>query len=216
VTEIVRNLEEVLDDIVASGESPERAGTHRWVDEYPEYAAQIMEFLASWTIMRAASAPHPAVRPSEATQTLRGMSIVQNLMHEHVRSLDADASPLRALAKRAQALGMDSRALAGALDLGEVVLRKLDRRLIRFATIPRLITVRLAEVLQTTEAAVVTYFQLPPTLSTEGRFHSSKAPSIPKSESFSDAVRTDNTMTDQQRARWTAGAGDDNRGDKPS
>lgn len=206
MTESIRSLEDVLDEIVATSESPEKVGTTRWSEEYPQYSRQILDFLASWTIMRAAAASASSGDSVGATQTLRGMSIVQNLMHEYLEPPNAVQAPLKSLMQRAQSLGLDASALARKTDLGEVVLRKLDRRLISPLTIPRPVTVGLAETLRTTDAVIFAYLQQPPTLARAARFRAAKAPAVPAQEEFADAVRTDTTMSEDQRAGWLSAA----------
>jgi hypothetical protein len=79
---------------------------------------------------------------------------------------------------------------------------KLDRRLIQFGSIPRAAIEQIAAVIQRDFASVVNYLQQGPTLAASASYRSEQAPQVGAQEDFASAVRTDTTMSAEQRARW--------------
>jgi hypothetical protein len=88
--------------------------------------------------------------------------------------------------------------------LSLVLLRLLDRRLIRFASIPREVIDALARVLGREAAAITHYLQGAATLAQGTRYYSVSTPALAQQQDFFDAVRSDPALSDDERARWLA------------
>ena len=82
------------------------------------------------------------------------------------------------------------------------MLRKLDRRLILFASIPKKLIESLAEVIQSETARVAAYLQQSPTLATATEHRSEHTPVLTDQEDFFDAVRADPTIKREHAVRW--------------
>jgi hypothetical protein len=76
----------------------------------------------------------------------------------------------------------------------------LDRRLVRFASIPREVLDQLATALQTQVASLAQYLQQSPSFAPSASFRADEAPTLPSTQDFSDAVRQDPTLDEQRRA----------------
>ena len=209
-------LEDVFDALVASEESPEPAVVERWVRDYPQFEHELVDFMASWTLMKSAAlvgahAGSDAEAWAEAKDdnalVLRGMSIVQNLLHEMSQPPKAPRQ-VAGLLDAAKAAGMNLRDVARATHLGETVLRKLDRRLIRFASIPREAIAAIAEALRCRADDLSEYLQQPPTLAAGAHYCASRTPQLAEPEDFILAVRRDPTMSTKDRWRWLGATGD--------
>lgn len=207
-------LEDVLDALVASEESPELTVLDRWVRDYPQFERELVEFITSWNFMNSAVSLEPDhARGAEMeerdgdTFVLRGMSIVQNLLHEMSRRSEAPYT-LESLLGEASAAGMSLKDVARAVHLGDAVLRKLDRRLIRFASIPKEALEAIAETLRCPVDSLSQYLQQQPTLAAGVRYRASRAPQLAEPEDFLIAVQRDPTMSPEDRARWLGGTND--------
>lgn len=201
-------LEDVLDALVAADETPGPAALDRWVREYPQFERELVDFMASWTLMNSAMSPSAgqeerAEQEMEADERLmlRGMSIVQNLLHE--MSHRAETTPrLDSLLGAARAAGMSLPDLARAAHLGEAVVRKLDRRLIRFASIPKQAIDAVANAVRCQAQAVALYLQQPATFAAGAHYRADRVPQLAEPEDFIVAVEKDPTMTAEGRRRW--------------
>lgn len=202
------DLEHVLDEVVAAAESPSVTALDRWVREYPQFERELVDFMASWTLMNSAAslAAHHEERVDDADKAderlmLRGMSIVQNLLHEV--SKRAEASPrLDSLLSAAKAAGMSLQDLARAAHMGDALIRKLDRRLIRYSSIPKQAINAVADAVRCPAQVVSLYLQEPATFAAGAHYRAERAPQLAEPEDFVVAVQKDPTMTTEDRRRW--------------
>lgn len=198
----VTQLEDVFDELVASEPLPSADVLDRWIRRYPQFEGELIDFVASWSLMESAAAPeYPATDATHAALVLRGMSIVQNLLHDRSRASEPRGT-LDGLLSTARAAGTTLAELAAITHLGEVVLRKLDRRLIRFSSIPEEVMSAVAAVLKTSVEAVRSYLQGPPSFATNTHYHAAQTPALAQEEDFGAAIRNDPTMSETDRTRW--------------
>jgi hypothetical protein len=210
-------LEDVLDAYVASAAGPDSASLDAWIHRYPQFATELTEFAASWSLMKGLPAAPDAHETDVEKLVLRGMGIVQNLLHAQGQERVTAGAALAPAAVQAVAIesligagrdrGLAPSQLARAAGIGEILLRKLDRRLIAFARLPREASEALVEALaaaleQATET-VERYLQQRPVLGAAA-YRAEQAPQLAEPEDFFEAVRNDPTITDEQRARWLA------------
>ena len=210
-----QTLEDVLDAFVASGAGPNSASLAEWIRRYPQYERELTEFAASWSLMRSLPPAPDAEEVDEETLVLRGMSVVQNLLHkQHLAQAAAPATtvvPFESLVSEARTHGLEPRQLARAAGIGDSLLRKLDRRLIRYASIPREAVEAVAAASQREAESVARYLQEGPTFAAAAQYRAEQAAELAKLEDFFTAVRSDPTMTDEQRSRWLSLAPRDGR-----
>lgn len=198
-----QRLEEVLDAFLASGPEPDGVSLDEWIRRYPEFARELTDFAASWTLMRDLPPAPDAQTLPEETLVLRGMSVVQNLLHEREQAKTAPVA-ITSLTEAGAALGLRPRQLAQAAGLGDALLGKLNRRLIRFASIPREAIEQLAATLQRDVESISAYLQQPSTFAAAAQHRAEQAPQLAEPEDFFDAVRADRTLVPPQRERWLA------------
>ena len=201
-------LEDVLDALIAADEAPGPVALDRWIREYPQFERELVDFMASWTLMN--SAVSPSVDQEELADEevkaderlmLRGMSIVQNLLHEMSHRTET-APRLDSLLGAAKAVGMSLPDFARAAHLGEAVVRKLDRRLIRFASIPKQAIDAVADAMRCQARAVALYLQRPATFAAGAHYRADRVPQLAEPEDFIVAIEKDPTMTAEDRRRW--------------
>ena len=195
-------LEDVLDAYVASGADPNDP-LDEWIRHYPEYEEELIEFAVSWSLMKSLPPAPDAEEIDEDTLVLRGMSVVQNLLHaKSLGSTSGLVVPFESLVEECRARGLKPRQLALKAGLGVALLRKLDRRLIRFASIPQEVIESLAELIQNEITRVAAYLQQNPTFATATEHRSERAPVLTEQEDFFDAVRADPTIKPEHAAHW--------------
>ena len=197
-------LEDVLDAYVASDVGP-NSPLDEWTRRYPEFERELIEFAASWSLMEWFPNAPNAEDVDEETLVLRGMSVVQNLLHSQALESALDSiAPFESLIAEGQARGLGPRQLAQAARLGDSLLRKLDRRLIAHASIPWEMIERLAEVMQREVTTITAYLQQGPTLAAATEHRSEQAPKLMEVEDFFDAVRADPTISPEHAEHWFA------------
>ena len=195
-------LEDVLDDYVASDVDPV-SRLDKWIKRYPEFERELTEFAVSWSLMVSLPPAADAEEVDEETLILRGMSVVQNLLHNQSTELDSySLTTLESLIAEGRKRGLEPCQLAQAVGMGESLLRKLDRRLIRYATVPEDAIYELSNVIQKKIKSVTDYLQLNPTLAAATEHRSEQAPMLIEQENFFDAVRNDPTIRHEHAVRW--------------
>ena len=207
-------LEDVLDAYVASVAGPDSASLDAWIRRYPQFATELTEFAASWSLMKGLPPAPEAKETDVETLVLRGMSIVESLLHagqqRHVApgaALASSGATIESLIGAGRDRGLAPSQLARVAGIGEILLRKLDRRLIAFARLPReasdALVEALAAAIERGTESVARYLQQGPVLAAAA-YRAEQAPQLAEPEDFFDAVRNDPTMTDEQRTRWLA------------
>ena len=197
-------LEDILDAYVASGVGP-NSPLEEWTRRYPEFEREIIEFAASWSLMTWLPPAPNAEEVTEETLVLRGMSVVQNVLHrQSAESASDSVTPFESLIVEGQERGFEPRRLAHAVGLGDSLLRKLDRRLIAFATIPQELIYRLAQVTGREASSITAYLRQEPTLAARTEHRSEQAPKLTAQEDFFDAVRSDPTIGPDHADHWYA------------
>ncbi len=197
-------LEDILDAYVASRVGP-NSPLDEWIQRYPRFEREIIEFAASWSLMKWLSPAPNAEGVDEETLVLRGMSVVQNLLHrQSAESAPDSVAPFESLIAEGEGRGLKPRQLAHAVGLGDSLLRKLDRRLIVYATVPQELIYRLARVMQRESTSIAAYLQQAPKLVATTEHRSEEAPKLMELEDFFDAVRSDPTISPEHAEYWLA------------
>jgi hypothetical protein len=199
-------LEDVFDAFVASDTGPNSVLLADWIRRYPQYERELIEFAASWSLMKWLPTSPDAEDVDEETLVQRGMSAVQNLLHqqEQTTARAATVAPIASLLEEGRRRGLAPRQVAKAADLSESLLRKLDRRLVHYASIPREAIEALATAIQQQSESVDRYLQQGPTFGLAVQHRAERAPELVEPEDFFAALCSDPTMSDEQRARWLA------------
>ena len=197
-------LEDILDAYVASGVGPNRP-LEEWIRRYPEFEREIIEFAASWSLMTWLPPAPNAEEITEEALVLRGMSVVQSVLHrQSTLSASDSVASFESLIVEGQERGFEPRRLAHAVGLGDSLIRKLDRRLIAYATIPQELIYSLAQVMGREVTSITAYLQQDPILATRTEHRSEQAPKLVAQEDFFDAVRSDPTIGRDHADHWYA------------
>jgi hypothetical protein len=194
-----RALEDVLDAYVAESGAPSYETLTAWTRRYPRYERELADFTAAWSLMRWLP-PSTTAEVDEAALVQRGMSTVRAMLRERADRQTAIVSLLEAGKERGLATG----ALAARAGLSVPLVLKLDRRLIRVATVPARVIEGLAAAIGRDAASVAAYLQGAPRLAAGASYHAGATPTLAGQEDFADAVRGDLTLSDEQRARLLA------------
>ena len=166
------------------------------VQRFPQFEQELTEFAASRTLMHSMQPADGTRMPSDDELVARGLRIVEPFLGI------AHGPPIRSLLTEATARGLSPQQLRAAVGLGTSVLMKLDRRLIRFGSIPGGAIEQIAAAIQRDVASVAHYLQQRPTFAPGAAFRAEQAPQLAEPEDFATAVRADPTMTPEERDRW--------------
>ena len=193
-------LDTVLDDFaMAFDDAPDHADLRAWLDRYPEYRDALIDLAARWSVS-AVLVPRPDALPADPAWVARGKEVVVRVLAEL-----APGESITSLLAQAQAIGLTMQDAAAHADLSVPLFAQLDRRLIRFESLPDALFVRLAEAIERTIADVRAYLAGPPMLPQGAQFRADYAPvSAGATQDFFAAVRADPLLSETEKAQWLA------------
>lgn len=198
----LERIADVLDAYVASDVDTD-AVLDEWIKRYPEFEQELTDFAISWNLMRSLPPATDAEEIDVDTLVLRGMSIVQNILHcQSLESASMSVVLFESLIAEGRTHGLEPRQFALTTKLGDSLLGKLDRRLILFASIPRALIKSLSEAIESTPATVAAYLQQSQRFGVAMEYRSEQAPKLSEQQDFFDAVRTDPTISREHAAHW--------------
>ncbi len=186
-------LDDVLNEYVAETGTPSYAALHTWMERFPEHAQALADFTAAWSVRMTLGAPEQVAAGTEAEAVARARASIAHLLRP------VSATPITSLLSAAKGRGLQPRQLAAEVGLSDPLLRKLDLRRIRFASIPQALIERLATVLQQETAAIVAYLQGSQRLAAGASYRSEQTPTMGQDEEFVAAVQNDRSLTPAQR-----------------
>lgn len=187
-------LEDVLNEFAA--ELDEAGASYAllksWSARYPAYAQELADLAAGEALLRHTP---PSSEPIDDQRLLKaGLDAARGVL-ERARQERPVAEPPRAalqgLMARARELGLNISQLAERTQLSVTLVGLLDRRLVRFGSIPREVIDGLSAALQTQVASLSEYLQQGPTFAPSASFRAEEAPTLPEAQEFADAVRQD-------------------------
>ncbi len=190
-------FEEVIDEIMLEESEPSHEVLMRWIARYPDHREALTRFFATWAVQEASPKEKPV---DEALAGQRMVSEAMNLLYKQkaarAAAVSAEKAPRLCDAIKAQA--MTEEEFEARCSLDHLIIAKLDRRLIRPASIPRRCLERMAAALGKVideVLAIVGGNPIP--------LHSYKAKERPtvKTEDFIDAVRS-STLSNEAKAEW--------------
>lgn len=195
------DLETILYEFVDSNKQPTYDVIQEWVNRYPEFEKELVEFAVSWSLSEKLP-PNPEVaKIDEETLVLRGMSVVQNLLNNSGFSNLNESVPISNLIEEAKTQGLSLHDLAERCRLSVALITKLHRRLIIFGTIPNEVLYSLAEALKRKTVDFEQYLcsvSVPATV----KFRTSSRPQSSQQQDFFEAIRTDSQISNENKQYW--------------
>lgn len=187
-------LGDVLEEMAAAAAPPDARQLRVWVERYPHFKAEIVDFAAAWIAMETIPAPEAA--PDEVDFVVSSaLSRVREL-----RGGSANPAPIRNLAAEIQAAGGGFDAFQRAVGIDRSLVTCLEKRLVRPATIPARMVAAVAQALHRDAAAVRDYLRLPP--HSAAAYKASRQPEL-KQVDFADVVGHAD-IPEAEKARWLA------------
>lgn len=201
-------LETVLDDFVmAFDRAPSHTELRAWLDRYPECRDALIALAAQWSVT-AVLLPDPALLPADPTWVARGKAVVARVLAEL-----SPIAPITSLVAQVQTTGRTTQEAAAHAGLSVPLFAQLDRRLIRFESLPDALFTRLAAAIGRGVADVRAYLVGPPMLPHGAQFRADTAPvAAGAAQDFFAAVRADPLLPETEKARWLALAPTENGG----
>ena len=195
-------VDDVLNAYVASSVEPSYEALTKWIQCYPHFEKELTEFTVGWSLRETLTPVEETEEVEEDILVLRGMSVVQGILNKEGWQPVDRQTPFAGLLKEGKARGLSIHELAEATRLSAVLVRKLDRRLIVFASIPTKAISVLARAVGRGKQEVADYLRSHPLLPGGASYKAQEAPTLSEAEDFFEAVRTDDTFPEEWRRHW--------------
>jgi len=190
------DLDAVLDEFASLSNAPDAATLRAFIDKYPEFRRELVEFATDWIATQAARNRRPVTREAVDSIVNRTMSRVQSL-------LDAAERPAKIadLGADIRASGHDFESFQRTVGIDRSILDCLVDRLVKPATLPARLVASVADALKRTADEFRDYARMPPQLAAAAN----KSPGRPRATQvdFSLLVE-DSDLPPPDKARWLA------------
>lgn len=191
-----RELDEVIEAYVQAAPGSGYNTLREWASEYPQHAEELADFSVAWGMVLAARPTTEEMASEDVSEAVqRHLAAIRQI------AVKKEGIALKGIISEGQAAGISTMQLAKAVGLSVPLITKLDRRIIRFASVPGEVIERIASVLGREAATVRRYLQGGPMLAPNASYKADEAPSLPAQEEFAHAVKADRTLSDEQRKR---------------
>ena len=190
------SLDDVLEEIAASTAPPDAQQFRSWVNRYPQFKAEIVDFATDWIEMEAVETGYDVTRDDVDLVVNRTMSRVQQLLDEAKRP-----TSLSGLAADIEAAGHDLDSFQRTVGIDRSILTCLLERMIRPVTIPLRMVMAMAQALNREAEPVRDYLRLPPQLDAPA-YKARSQPELQQRD-FVDIV-TNSTLPEAQKKCWLA------------
>ena len=111
------------------------------------------------------------------------------------------AVSLQSLVETAKAKGLSRAKFASALGLSTSLVIYLEKRRLEFATIPKTIVAKIAQILETAEEKVSDYLNQSPDFAGNASFKTETRAEVQPPKSFAEAVREDQQLSAEEKGK---------------
>jgi hypothetical protein len=204
-----KKLQDVLNEILMAVESPTYAVFEEYINKYPQFERELLEFVTTWLAEESLPEALPLSAEKEEIMITRAMSRVENLLYKvnkedtPPKEIKASATPLASLIQSARSAGFDPGVFATKCHINRGLLVKLDARQISFSSIPAHLIEVFAQTLNRSTQDIVEFLEQPSRIIPGASFLSSGTPQVSSQETFNEAVQK-STLSQALKDYWTS------------
>ena len=189
------DLDAVLDEFASLSGPPDAATLRSFVNNYPEFERELIEFATDWIATDALRSKQPITAETVDSIVNRTMSRVEAIM-------DAEERPKKLvdLAADIRAAGYDFQSFQRTVNIDRSILDCLIDRLVNPATLPARLVAAVSDALKRTADEFRDYVRLPPQLASA---HKSRGRPRARQVEFPSLVENSD-LPDAEKERWLA------------
>jgi hypothetical protein len=196
------NLEDVVSAYMGSSVDSGEDTLSEWIERYPQYESGLREAAAYWGLLKRLP-PREYTTEEEELLVSRASSVVQNILFQQQEGASISVEAPSSLIDESERQHMSLEEFAEGTEMSESMIMVLDRRQVRYDTIPRRAIESFAHALGMLFAAVNSYFQ-GETQPAPAHYHSDQPPKAAEKYDFSYIVEIDPDLSDEQKEDWLA------------
>lgn len=190
------NLEEVLEEYAAQTPLGNDLKILRsFSEKYPQFSEELADFAAARAVVK--HAPEEELTAEEEAKLKEsGLNNLRSVLD----SLNS-AKVLISLVETAKTKGLNRAKFAAALGLSTSLVIYLEKRRLAFATIPKQIITKIAQILETGEETISGFLDQSPQFAENTSFKTESRPENQPPKNFADAVREDQQLSAEEKRK---------------
>lgn len=195
-------MTEDLNTVIAAYDDAEAAGGARlsdWIGRYPQFEADLTRYAVYHYVVA-----HGQPVSDEAEAASRFQEVARGVREQRM----APSRGFKSLIDAAKKQGLSAPQLAQVIGLTPLEIVKLNQRLFRAATIPKVLAARLAEAIGSTMEDVRAYLRQPPTLAQGAAYKSGEAPKVAAQVDFAASIAESRSLDPDSKLFWAEAARD--------
>lgn len=194
------SLEDVIDAYVASSADSGEDTLEVWIEGYPQYASELRDFAAHYKLFQRLPERTYTAEEEDLINT-RAASVVQNLLYKQRAGVAGSDDEVISLIDEAERQNLSLEQFAEATELSAPLIAMLDRRQVRYESIPRKAVDNIAQALGKAAAAVASYLQGEMRLQ-PAHYRADEAPRATRLQEFSALVAVDPELSVSRQKQW--------------
>jgi hypothetical protein len=194
------SLEDVIDAYVASSADSGEDTLEVWIKAYPQYTSELRDFAAHYKLFQRLPERTYTAEEEDLINT-RAASVVQNLLYKQRGAVAVSDDEVVSLIDEAERQNLSLEQFAEATELSAPLIAMLDRRQVRYESIPRKVVDNIAQVLGKAAATVAAYLQGEMRLQ-PAHYRADEAPRAARVQEFSALVAVDPELSVSRQKQW--------------
>lgn len=166
----------------------------RYIEKYPQYEKELTEYAAEGAVLK-----FDFETEISDQEKNRVAELTRRNFDKFWNSKQTQTQSIESLITAAKSLGMKKIEFAKRIGLNPAQLFNLEIRKYLFASIPNSLIETVAETLQTTKETIENFLNLTPSVA--ANYKSETRPDEIKQISFAQAIKEDETLTDEEKNR---------------
>ena len=198
------SLDDILAEIATSATPPDAQQFRNWVSRYPQFKAEIVDFVTDWIELEATKLPREVTQDEVDLVVNRTMSRLQQILDE-----SEWPTSIRNLRAELEEAGHDLDSFQRALGIDRSILSCLMGHMIQPATVPLRLVNAMAQTLNRNAELVRDYLRQP-LQQTAVAYSASRRP-VPTQREFAVIIRQSG-LSEAEKERWLSEPADPDLG----
>lgn len=168
-------LENILEEYsIESGTNNDLELLRQYMQKYPDFSAELMDFAASRSIMK--RSPEPQITQAQESEYLEiGRKAISGFRNATEKKT---SDSLRSLTRAGMELGLSKQKLAGSLGISVSLLMYLEKKKLQARSIPGQLIRNIADTIHSTEDSVAAYLSSMPPAAGQVSYKSQSRPGL--------------------------------------
>lgn len=195
-------LDDVIDEILFTQQKLTAENLAYWVTRFPQFETEITNFAVNEAVAEFAQT-EPLNEIEQTKRIERSHAIAYRIVYDKLSATTIEQTSqtqdFESLKSQAEKQGLRFPDFVRRAGLSLQLTLSIEQHLVIAATIPEKVAAKIADVLKVSIESVKAYFNLPPQMLEGTNYKSTTQPELQQQQDFSDLVRKDGKLTEEQK-----------------